>query len=135
MGLNKLNNKGYMLVEIILAFALAFGIAYFMLDMTIRLKNKNDDLFVTTLVATDQAIITNMIMEDLYSTNGSDFSCDNIQINDKQITYNGKTNILNEYTSFDNMNCSVHEDFIEITIPLNVKILDNDFDINIVYKK
>ena len=35
------------------------------MDMTINLKNKNDDLLVETLTTTDQAIITNMIMEKI----------------------------------------------------------------------
>ena len=35
------NNKGYMLVEIILASVIAFGITYFIVDLTIKLKNKN----------------------------------------------------------------------------------------------
>ena len=29
----KLNNKGYMLIEIILAFVIAMGIAYFMFEL------------------------------------------------------------------------------------------------------
>ena len=60
--MKKLNNKGYMLVEIILASVIAFGVAYFILDLVIKLKNKNDDLFVDTLARTDQAIITNTII-------------------------------------------------------------------------
>ena len=62
MRFKRLNNKGYMLVEIILASAIAMGIAYFITDLTIKLKNKNDDLLVKTLVSTDQAIIYNTIM-------------------------------------------------------------------------
>ena len=49
--MKKLNNKGYMLVEIILASVIAFGVAYFILDLVIKLKNKNDDLFVDTPVS------------------------------------------------------------------------------------
>ena len=67
--IKKLNNKGYMLVEIILASVIAFGVAYFLLDLVIKLKNKNDDLFVDTLARTDQAIITNTIMRDIYNKN------------------------------------------------------------------
>lgn len=61
----KLNNKGYMLIEIILASAIAFGLAYFMLELTLKLKNKNDDLLVETLTNTDNAIISNAIMKYL----------------------------------------------------------------------
>ena len=58
----KLNKKGYMLVEIILASALAFGLAFFIIDLVIRLKNKNDDLLVENLITTDKTIITNKLM-------------------------------------------------------------------------
>ena len=78
-----------MLVEIILASVIAMGIAYFITDLTIKLKNKNDDLLVKTLVSTDQAIIYNTIMKDLYNVNSS-FSCDNIKISvdDNKFQYN-----------------------------------------------
>ena len=59
----KLNSKGYMLVEIILASVIAFGVAYFIINLTIKLKNKNDDMLVETQVKTDQAIITNKLMK------------------------------------------------------------------------
>ena len=68
---NKLNNKGYMLIEIVLASVIAFGLAYFMLELTLKLKNKNDDLMVETLMATDNAIISNAIMRELQENNGN----------------------------------------------------------------
>ena len=37
----KLNNKGYMLIEIILAFVIAMGIAYFMFELITVKQNKN----------------------------------------------------------------------------------------------
>lgn len=131
----KLNNKGYMLVEIILASAIAFGVAYFLLELTIKLKNKNDDMFVKTLTSTDQAIITNIIMEDLYSGGANSFNCDNIKINGNAFTYNGKTNVVNEYAKLGNKTCANSSSEISITIPLKVEILDDDFNINIKYKK
>ena len=36
--MKKLNNKGYMLVEIILAFVIAMGVVYFMFELIIKLK-------------------------------------------------------------------------------------------------
>ena len=41
----KLNNKGYMLVEIIVASVIALVMAYFLIDITIRLVNKNNDYY------------------------------------------------------------------------------------------
>ena len=63
--MNRLNNKGYLLVEIILASALAIGMGYFITQITIKTKNKNDDLLVTSLVSTDQGIIYNGIMKEI----------------------------------------------------------------------
>ena len=100
MVMNKLNNKGYMLVEIILASAIAFGIAYFIMDMTINLKNKNDDLLVETLTMTDQAIITNMIMEKI-KANPNEFECEDVVLNGKVFEVYGKKNIVNEYVTID----------------------------------
>ena len=57
------NNKGYMLVEIILAFAITFALLYFMMDLVFKIKNKNDDLLVETIVKTDSTIIANKLME------------------------------------------------------------------------
>ena len=42
----KLNNKGYMLVEIIVASVIALVMAYFLIDITIRLVNKNNDYYL-----------------------------------------------------------------------------------------
>ena len=61
--MKKLNNKGYMLVEIIMAFAITFCLIYFLMDLVINLKNKNDDLLVDTIIKTDQTIISNKLMD------------------------------------------------------------------------
>lgn len=136
MLFKNLNNKGYMLVEIILASVLAMGIAYFMTDLTIKLKNKNDDLLVKTLVATDQAIIYNTIMKDLYE-NVDDFTCSKIEISGNKFTYNSSfTNIVTEYATLGTFDCDDSTDEIKIKIPINVKQLpDEDFDINIKREK
>ena len=61
----KLNNKGYLLVEIIVASVLAMTIAYFLIDLTLNLKEKNDDIFVDTILTTDKVLITDQIMRDI----------------------------------------------------------------------
>ena len=135
MPLNrKLNNKGYMLVEIILAFVLAVGVAYFMTDLTIKLKNKNDDLMVRTLVATDQAIIYNTLMKSLYK-DAENFNCSNIVISPERFEYKNFTNIMNEYSTVGSMECKVEGSIIEINIPISVKQLpDENFDVKIKHK-
>ena len=131
--MKKLNNKGYMLVEIILASVLAFGVAYFIIDLTIKLKNKNDDLVVETQVVTDQTIIYNKLMKYIKEP---DFSCDNITIEEKTIKYKDELiDIVNKYTTIGEKTCTKDDKKIEIKIPLEVKQQKNkDYDVNINYK-
>lgn len=124
-----LNNKGYMLVEIILAFVLAMGVAYFITELTIKLKNKNDDLLVKTLVATDQAIIYNTIMRDLYD-DSSNFDCDDIILDDNVFKYKTFTNIVSEYAEVGSVNCSNVDGKVTVNIPISVKQLpDENFNV------
>lgn len=125
--MKKINNKGYMLVEIIVAFSLAIAIMYIITELTVKVKNRNDDLRVRTLTASDQAIIYNTIMKDIVD-NKNTFDCDNVQIDkdNNKITYTDKNNnksvnILNEYVE----NISCHDD----TIHIGVKVLDDNFDV------
>lgn len=128
-----LNNKGYLLVEIILASVLAMVIAYFMTDLTIKLKNKNDDLLVRALVYTDQAIIYNTIMPDLYA---GKFSCDKLTIDGNKFTYDGFTNIVSDYASFEGYSCNDEDkNNISIAIPIEVEQLpDDNFNVTVTYE-
>ena len=135
--MRKLNNKGYMLVEIILAFALAFGIAYFILDLTINLKNKNDDLMVETLVTTDQTIIANKIMEKILENNDiEDFDCSKISKSDQTIKYGDDLIVVvNDYAEVGDITCSNKLGAINVKVPLSVKQMsDKNFDAVIDYK-
>ena len=129
--MKKLNNKGYMLVEIILASVIAFGVAYFILDLVIKLKNKNDDLFVDTLARTDQAIITNTIMRDIYNKN-TQISCENklnnISVEDNKFKYNDTIIIeVNKYTTIGTIDC---KDTL-LNIPLTVNTTKKSYNISI----
>ena len=131
--MKKLNNKGYMLVEIILASVIAFGVAYFILDLVIKLKNKNDDLFVDTLARTDQAIITNTIMRDIYDKN-TQFSCNNIpkSVDDNKFKYKDTIIEVNKYTTIGTIYCKVKPpNLIELNIPLTVKTTEKSYNISI----
>ena len=131
----KLNRRGYVLVEIILASVIAFGIAYYMLDLTIKLKNKNDDILAKTLVKTDKAIIQNKIVE--YISNDTEpFNCNNIKINNKVITYKNNSNlidIVNKYTTIDGLRCDYYDNIVHILIPLTVTPLNQSFDVTLDY--
>lgn len=129
--IKKLNNKGYMLVEIILASVIAFGVAYFLLDLVIKLKNKNDDLFVDTLARTDQAIITNTIMRDTYDKN-TQFSCNNISVDGNKFKYKDTIIEVNKYTTIGTITCNVTStNLIELNIPLTVKTTKKSYNISI----
>ena len=135
--IKRINNKGYMLVEIILASALAFGLAYFILDLTIKLKNKNDDLLVETLVTTDMTIITNRLMEYAIDE-GEEFTC-KVENDGKKITYTDKNGnvdtitYVNEYTDIGKIDCI--NELGKINIPLDVKQMESvDYDVVLDYK-
>lgn len=61
----KLNRKGYMLVEIIISFVLAMGIAYYLLNLTYKFKNMDEDIYRSSLFTKDKIVITKNIMNDL----------------------------------------------------------------------
>lgn len=61
----RLNNKGYLIVEIIVASVIAMGLAYFLLELVLDLKNKNEDYYVNTVLETDKALMTREVMNDI----------------------------------------------------------------------
>ena len=64
--MKRLNNKGYMIVEIIVSATIAMTIAYFMMDLIVKLKEKYDYVQNDTILMTDKTVITNEILGDLY---------------------------------------------------------------------
>ena len=60
----KLNNKGYLLVEIIVAGVLAMGVAYFLINLTIRFSKTEEDIYKSISLTNDKNILTNIIMEE-----------------------------------------------------------------------
>ena len=131
-----MNRKGYMLIEIVLASVLAFGVVYFIINMTIKLKNKNDDSLVMTQVSTDQAIVTNKFMS-YFIEEEDKFDCSRIEIINNIITYKGELiDIFDDYAKVsDNFLCTNNNGTISIKIPVEVVQLKNkDYDIDIDYK-
>lgn len=130
-----LNNKGYMLIEIVLASTLAIVVAVFLTSITIKLKNKNEDLLIRSLVSTDQGIIYNTIMKDVYFNYPSlSKVCENlnVEVENKKVTYNGIINIVNEHASVGDLECNYTNNVI--VIPISVKQLpDENFDIVIKF--
>ena len=131
----KLNKKGYMLVEIILASALAFGLAFFIIDLVIRLKNKNNDLLVETLITTDKTIITNKLMSYAQSET-KDFDCNKLTITGNTVKYDDEViDIITDYANVGELSCSTKAGKVSITIPISVPQMPNkDYDITFDYK-
>ena len=131
----RLNKKGYMLVEIILASALAFGLAFFIIDLVIRLKNKNDDLLVETLITTDKTIITNKLMS-YAELETKDFDCNNLTITGNTVKYDEEViDIITDYANVGELSCSTAGGKVSITIPVSVsQTPDKDYDITFDYK-
>lgn len=65
----KLNQKGYMLVEIVLSAVLAMSIAYYLLNLTYKFNNTNADLYESIVYMNYKTIITKNIMQDLEQGN------------------------------------------------------------------
>lgn len=136
--MKKFNNKGYMLIEIILASVIAVGVAYFITDLVIKLKNKNDDLLVKTLVSTDQTIIYNELKRDLFKNGEETFSCDKIKVNGNTFRYdsvgdgfndNDFINIITDYADVGTLECTNKNNKLYIRIPISVKQLEENYDV------
>ena len=130
-----LNKKGYMLVEIILASALAFGLAFFIIDLVIRLKNKNDDLLVETLITTDKTIITNKLMS-YAEAETKNFDCNKLTITGNTVKYKDEViDIITDYANVGKLSCSTKAGKVSIIIPISVpQMPDKDYDITFDYK-
>lgn len=61
----KLNRKGYMTIEIILAAVVTFVIAFFLIDITMKLSSNTDDAYSDTVLITDKTLVTQNIKENL----------------------------------------------------------------------
>lgn len=82
----KLNRKGYMTIEIILAAVITFVIAFFLIDITMKLSSNTDDAYSDTVLITDKThIIKNIkdsLEEDICEHDGiSSVSCNNKNCN------------------------------------------------------
>ena len=136
------NRKGYMLVELILASLIAFGVTTFLVTMTLKLKNKNDDLLVESLVTTDTSVATNSLLK-IINENPNDFDCGLVKVNkDKNtIMYDNKVvAVFGEYAQLrESLSYCKDQEMdgsAQIHIGVDVPQLPNkDFDINIDYIK
>ena len=127
--MKKLNNKGYLLVEIIVAFSIATAFMYIISDITIRVKNRNDDLMARMNATIDQTIIYNTIMYEAYHSdddhsdadgNTGNFIVSRCSVSGNQFKYNGNVLFTSEYS---NVRCSSGG------VLISVKNLDANFNV------
>lgn len=137
--MRKMNNKGYMLVEIILAFAITFTLLYFIMDLVLKMKNKNDDLLVETVVRTDSTIITNGLMEYAKNvTNDAEASafCGKIIVEGKKVKYGDDKVIavVDDIATIGSKSCNYGNGRLKVKIPIGVnQMKDENFDILLDY--
>ena len=55
--MKRLNRKGYITVEILIASIISAVIAVFLIQLTVKLVSKTDDVYIDTVLTTDKALI------------------------------------------------------------------------------
>ena len=61
----KMNRNGYMLVEIIVSFSIAFVIFISLTNLVLKFKDVNEETYYETKYLKDKTLITRNIMNDL----------------------------------------------------------------------
>ena len=142
----KLNNKGYLIVEVILAGVLTFTMAYFLINLTLKIRNRYDDTNVETVLLNDKTVVTNEVMDDVinnkvknveYIVNGikitfEDDSSKDLTVVDNTITYGTYTKKFNENAILGNVNIKRNGNYFTLEIPITTKYSKDDYGINIV---
>lgn len=85
----KLNRKGYLTIEIILGATIAFAIAFFLMEITIKMVNVTEDNYKDIVVITDNALVISNIKELLDNKEITNITCSS---NICTITYNDINN-------------------------------------------
>ena len=151
----KLNNRGYMIIEVLMASMIAFGIAYFLFDLTVNMKNKSDNVQKMAVIMADRGIIENYIMGKL--KNATDISCSADSI--LQYTNGTETHLItiddddncfvdyirgnpsnhnykksaNDYINFSSFSCADNGNNIIITIGIDDVLTTDNYNIELRY--
>lgn len=64
-SMKKLNRKGYLTIEVILASAITFVIAFFLIEITMKIVSTTDDAYADTIIMTDRALVIKNIKENI----------------------------------------------------------------------
>lgn len=71
----KLNRKGYLTIEIILGATIAFAIAFFLMEITIKMVNVTEDNYKDIVVITDNALVISNIKKILDNKKITNITC------------------------------------------------------------
>lgn len=71
----KLNRKGYLTIEIILGATIAFAIAFFLMEITIKMVNVTEDNYKDIVVITDNALVISSIKKLLDNKEINNITC------------------------------------------------------------
>jgi len=147
----KLDRKGYLAVEIVLASVITVIIAFFLIELTMDLVSTTDDAYLDTVLVTDKVLVTNnikdLLEDDINSYGGiSNISCTSssgtitysngtskpLSLSSGSIKYGSYTKKLDERLSNVSLSCSKLNDYVFIKINSENIFSDEDYDINIL---
>ena len=151
--MKKLNRKGYLTIEIILASVMAVVIAFFLIDLTMKLADTTDNAYADTVLVTDKALVIKNIKENLEkdicsrgaitSVNCTNNAC-NITMNDNSVITLSVTDNVVRYTGSESYTKKIDNSLSNIKLTssnsnnyYNFKIsgknifVDENYDMNI----
>ena len=124
--MKKLNNKGYMLVEVIISSAIALVMAYFLVEITVKLVNKNNDYYEQSVFVSDKNILTKSIM-DVFNDEYFELV---------KVDYNNGSNSVNfTFQYYDYYYKEMKQEVFTLTIDGNVVSYGCDDEEDYSYKK
>ena len=118
--MKKLNNKGYLTVEIVVASVIAFAMAFFLMDITVKIVNDTEEAYVDTILTTDKALIMKNIKE-------------NIENDTKDCTISNFQRVGSETSNTYYFTCGSKQRYLYISN--NAIFYTNNNDKEIVYEK
>jgi len=147
--MKRLNNKGYMLVEVIVSSMIALVIAYFLIDITVKLVNKNNDYYLESILLADKNIVTKEIMDDINSMKLTGVNCQSntsciltfdyndenkkaLSINDKTISYGDYSKTFSDEVNLSQINIKSEENILTISIDAYTNYSKENYGINII---
>ena len=129
------DNQGYMLIEIVIASVIALVMAYFLIDITLKLVNKNNDYYLNSVFLADKNIVTKEIMDDINSKklvkvekvddnkviltydDGTEKNL-NIEEETKTITYGNYKKQMSKELNMDEIQIEADGNILKISIPM-----------------